>query len=70
MYKRLYRSENNKVLAGVFGGLGEYLNVDPVILRLLGLLILIATGIIPGIIVYIIALFIIPKGPTARVYDA
>lgn len=32
--KKLYRSKENRVLAGIFGGLGEYLEVDPVILRL------------------------------------
>ncbi len=34
--KVLERSERNRVLAGVFGGLGEYLNVDPNILMLVG----------------------------------
>ncbi|MEF8847950.1 MAG: PspC domain-containing protein [Candidatus Thermoplasmatota archaeon] len=33
-YKRLYRSGNDKVLGGVCGGLGEYLKIDPVIIRL------------------------------------
>jgi phage shock protein C len=59
--KRLYRSTTNKVFAGVCGGLGEYLNIDPVLIRLLWLLIVIATGIFPGVVVYIIAIFVIPK---------
>ena len=59
--KKLYRSERNKIFGGVIGGLGEYFEVDPVLLRLLWLVILIATGVVPGIIVYIIALFVVPK---------
>ena len=59
--KKLYRSGKNKIFGGVIGGLGEYFEVDPVLLRLLWLVILIATGVVPGIIVYIIALFVVPK---------
>lgn len=59
--KRVYKSEENKVWAGVIGGLGEYFNMDPVILRLLWVLIVVFTGIFPGLFVYIIASFIIPK---------
>ena len=61
MTKRLYRSKENKIFAGVIGGLGEYFDVDPTILRLLWLVILIATAVIPGVIVYIIAVYIVPK---------
>ena len=62
-HKQLYRSETNKVFGGVLGGLGEYFDVDPVILRLLWVFIVIFTGVIPGILVYIIALFIVPIKP-------
>ncbi len=55
------KSEKNKVLAGIFGGIGEYFNVDPVLLRLLGLLLCLVTGIIPFLVVYIIAAMIVPK---------
>jgi phage shock protein C len=61
--KRLYRSESNKVFGGVLGGLGEYFGVDPVILRLGYVLITIFTGVAPGIIVYLIALLIVPAKP-------
>lgn len=61
MAKLLYRSEKNKIFAGVIGGLGEYFDVDPTILRLLWLVILIATAIVPGVVVYVIAIFIVPK---------
>jgi phage shock protein C len=59
--KKLYRSKENKVLAGVFGGLGEYANIDPVLLRLFWVLIVVFTGFIPGLIAYFLAIIIIPK---------
>lgn len=69
MYKRLYRSQENKVLAGVFGGLGEYFNIDPVILRLFGILLIVATGILPGLLVYVVALFVVPQAPEVKVHE-
>src|SRR5690349_17636959 len=61
--KRLYRSEHDKVFAGVLGGLGEYLDIDPTILRLVYILIAILTGLIPAVIGYIIAYLIVPPKP-------
>ncbi len=58
--KKLYRSNKDRMVAGVFGGLGEYLDIDPTILRLSWVLITIFTGFIPGIIAYILAAIIIP----------
>lgn len=63
--KHLYRSETNKVLAGVLGGLGEYFDVDPVVLRLAFVFLLLATAIVPGVIAYLAAVFIVPCKPTA-----
>jgi len=69
--KRLFRSETNKMVAGVLGGLGEYLEVDPVLLRLFYVAITIFTGVLPGIVVYILAIFIVPMGPRVTVaYEA
>ncbi|MEA2112544.1 MAG: PspC domain-containing protein [Patescibacteria group bacterium] len=59
--KKLYRSKENKVVSGVIGGIGEYFDVDPVILRLGWLLVLVMTAIIPGVIIYFIATFVVPK---------
>lgn len=61
MEKRLYKSTTNKVLCGVCGGIGEYLNVDPTIIRLLCLLLVCGWG--SGLLVYLIAAVIIPEGP-------
>lgn len=65
-HKRLYRSDTNTVFAGICGGLGEYAEVDPVLVRLIWLLVVIFTGLVPGVLAYIIAIFIIPK-KTVRV---
>lgn len=56
---RLYRSQTNKMLAGVCGGLAEYLNVDVTIVRLVWILLTLVGG--SGIILYILAIFIIPQ---------
>jgi len=61
--KRLYRSDSNKVLAGILGGLGEYLDVDPVVLRLGFVFLLLATAILPGVIAYLAAVLIVPRKP-------
>lgn len=61
--KKLYRSESNKMLCGVCGGVGEYFNVDPTLVRLLWA-ILVFTG--PGIFAYLIAAVIIPRDPYAQ----
>jgi phage shock protein C len=58
--KKLYRSHHDKILTGVVGGVGEYFNVDPSLLRLFWVLLVAFTGFIPGVIAYIFASFIIP----------
>lgn len=59
--KRLYRSKKDKILGGVCGGIGEYFNIDPVIIRLLWILLLFVGG--AGILAYLVAWIIIPKHP-------
>jgi phage shock protein C len=59
--RRLYRNRTNKVIAGVCSGLGEYLNVDTTIVRLVWILLTLLGG--AGIIAYILAYFIIPAKP-------
>ncbi len=61
MERRLYRSRKNKMIAGVCGGVAEYLNIDPAIVRLIMALLVFADGL--GIILYILALIIIPQNP-------
>lgn len=59
--KKLYRSTSDKVLTGLCGGLGNYLGIDTVVIRLVWLLIVIFTGFFPGVVVYIVAALIVPK---------
>lgn len=57
--KKLRKSSTNKMLAGVCGGVAEYLNVDPTIVRLIWACFGIAGG--AGVIAYILALIIMPQ---------
>lgn len=58
--KRLYRSCNNRILGGVCGGLGEYFDIDPVLIRLIFVLL---TFVAAGIVIYLIAWVVIPEDP-------
>lgn len=60
--KRLYRSETNRKIAGVCGGIGEHLDIDPTIVRLVSVVFAFATGIIPFLIGYLVAWWIVPSG--------
>lgn len=58
--KRLYLS-NDKKISGVCGGIGEYFDIDPSLIRLSWIVATFLTGIIPGIAAYIVAALVIPK---------
>lgn len=61
MRKRLYKSEDNRILCGVCGGVGEYLGIDPTLVRLVWVLITLAAG--AGLLLYIVAAIIMPREP-------
>ncbi len=61
--RRLYLSTTDKKLAGVCGGLGEYFNIDPTIVRLLFVVVGIITGVFPFVAGYIVAWLVVPKRP-------
>jgi phage shock protein PspC (stress-responsive transcriptional regulator) len=61
--KKLYRSREDKVFAGLFGGIGKFYAIDPVILRLLFVFLGIATGVIPFLVAYVIGAAIVPLEP-------
>lgn len=61
--KRLYRSRTERMIGGVCGGLGEFLNVDVTLVRLLFVLGAIFGG--PGLVVYLVMLFVVPEEPLA-----
>ncbi len=61
MPKKLYRSRKNSMLAGVCGGLAEYFDVDPTLVRLAAVALTLAWG--TGILAYLIFWFVVPQRP-------
>ena len=61
MEKRLYKSNQNKMIDGVCGGIAEYFGIDPTVVRLVWALFSLMGG--SGILAYIIAAIIIPRNP-------
>ena len=61
--KKLYRSQTERMIAGVCGGIAEYSNLDPTIVRLLFILLLFLGG--NGLLVYLILMIVMPLGPAA-----
>lgn len=61
MAERLYRSRTKKVIGGVAGGLGEYLNIDPVLVRVLFVIITLINGL--GLLLYIILWIVVQEEP-------
>lgn len=67
MTKRLYKSNTNKVIAGVIGGIGEYFDIDPTLLRLAYILIAVVTAVVPAMVGYFIACLVVPNRPAEMV---
>lgn len=63
MHKKLYRSNSDKMIAGVCGGIADYFDVDPTIVRLGAVLLTFITALFPCIIAYVIAMIIVPVKP-------
>ena len=63
--KRLNRSRSDRKLAGVLGGVADYLGLDPSLVRLVYLIVTILTGIVPGVFLYVAMSFIVPLKPKA-----
>lgn len=61
--KRLYRSRDQRLLSGVIGGIAEHYDIDPTLPRLAFILFLLITGVFPGVILYLIAVFMVPEAP-------
>jgi len=62
--RRLYRDPERRVLGGVCGGLGAYFNIDPVILRIIFVVLLIITSIAPALLAYLVLWIAVPKAVT------
>ena len=61
MEKKLYKSNTNKVIDGVCGGIGEYFNIDPTLVRLAWVVFCALGG--SGVLAYIIMAIIMPRQP-------
>ncbi len=63
MKKKLYKSNRDRMLAGVLGGFAEYIGVDSTLVRLVYVLISLFSAGFPGLLFYIICALIIPDEP-------
>jgi phage shock protein C len=61
MNKRLYRSTRDSMICGVCGGIAEYFDVDPTIVRLIAVVLIFGWG--SGLLAYLVGAIIIPKNP-------
>jgi phage shock protein C len=59
--RKLYRSKSNRQVAGVCGGLAEYFNLDPTLIRVLFVLLAVLGG--SGVVLYVAMWIIVPKQP-------
>lgn len=67
MSKKLYRSTKDKMIAGVCGGIGEYLELDATLIRLAFILLTFAGG--GGVIAYIVCAIVVPECPSDYIYE-
>ena len=63
--EKIYRSRKDKILFGVCGGVGNYFNIDPVLIRIIFVLLVSVKGI--GFLIYLISAFIIPLEPERKI---
>jgi len=61
--KRVYRSRTDKKIFGVCGGIGEAYNLDPNVIRIVVVFLALATGLLPMVITYVVARFLMPSTP-------
>jgi phage shock protein C len=67
-YNRLYRSRDNRMIAGVAYGLGEFLGIDPTIIRLLFVFSVFLGG--SGVLVYFVMMLVVPEEPLGGEIEA
>lgn len=61
--KRLYKSRKNRMIAGVCGGIAEYFNIDPSLVRLIAVVLACVSAGVGALVAYIICAIILPDGP-------
>jgi len=63
--KKMFRSKDYRVLAGICGGIGELYSVDPKLVRLIFVFVGLVTGIIPIVVTYVVAWVVLPEKNTS-----
>jgi len=58
--KRVYRSRTDKKIFGICGGIGEAYDIDPNLIRIVVVFLALSTGLLPMIVTYIVARFLVP----------
>ena len=66
MKKKLKRDEEQAIVAGVLAGMAKYFNQDPALFRVVAIILLILTGIFPGLLIYLGAWLVMPKNTSGR----
>ena len=61
--RRLYRSNSDRMIAGVCGGLADFFNIDPTVMRIIFVIFLLLGG--NGLLIYLVLWLIVPLEPTA-----
>ncbi|MHB9143778.1 MAG: PspC domain-containing protein [Symbiobacteriia bacterium] len=69
MEKRLYRSRRERMVSGVCGGIADYFNVDPTLVRVIWVLVTLTSGGL-GLLAYVAAIIIVPEEPRTLRQDA
>ena len=64
--KTLYRSRRDRIICGVCRGLADYFEIDPVLMRIIVVLVTVFTGIVPGIVAYLILCAVVPEEPRIK----
>ncbi len=68
MQKKLYRSKSNRMLVGVCGGVAEYFNIDPTVVRVIWAVT--SLFAFAGVVAYVVCAFVIPEKPDGEIVDA
>ena len=61
--RKLTRSRDQRIVAGVLGGVAEYLNMDPTLVRVLFALLTVVTAGTVGLVAYLVGVLVIPEEP-------
>ncbi|SDK30379.1 phage shock protein C (PspC) family protein [Methanoculleus thermophilus] len=64
--KKLTRSRTDRWIAGICGGIGEYLEIDPNVIRVIWVIFTVVTGFVIGIVIYLLLWLILPESGQVR----